>query len=359
MAPIIDAATGPPRVGAVVVNYRTPALTLACVAALEGERSDVAELRIVVVDGGSGDGSAERLRVAISDGSMDDRVSLLALPINGGFGYANNQAILALTEHTPPPDQILLINPDARIRRGALAKLVRTLAENPRAGAVGGALEGEDGRPQGSAFVFPSVRGELHRGARTAIIRRLLRQPEPSLAPAVASRVPWVTGAAVLLRVAALRDVGLFDDGFFLYFEEVELMHRLSRAGWQIWHEPAARVVHIGGAATDIRWGDDGFHKRMPLPRYWYRSRRRYFARTGGILRTLAATLAFVGGRLIWQARRLVDRRPDHFPLRGTRDLLRHSLWPPRGDRMPLRLPRIGDAPGAPPRWTLDRDGRT
>lgn len=357
MAPIIDASGEPPRVAAVVVNFRTPALTLACIAALERERSDFPDLRILVVDGGSDDGSAERLRGRIPGGGADDPLSLLPLSVNGGFGYANNQAILALTAGAAPPDHVLLINPDARVHPGALRRLVRLLRLNPRAGAAGAALEGEDGTPQGSAFVFPSIRGELHRGARTAIIRRLLRQPEPSLAPATAARVPWVTGAAVLMRVAALRDVGLFDDGFFLYFEEVELMRRLSRAGWEIWHEPAARVVHIGGAATDIRWGDGGFHKRVPLPRYWYESRRRYFVRTGGIVTALAATLAFVAGRLIWRARRLADRRPDHFPLRGTRDLLRHSFWPPRRDRVPTCVPRIGDAPGAPPRWMRDRDG--
>ena len=77
-----------------------------------------------------------------------------------------------------------------------------------------------------------------------------------------------------MLRAEALRETGLFDDGFFLYYEEVELMHRLHGAGWTIRHVPQSRVVHIEGASTGV----GAATVEEPLPAYWYQSRRRYFA---------------------------------------------------------------------------------
>lgn len=117
--------------------------------------------------------------------------------------------------------------------------------------------------------------------------------PPTSIQAAQAVEVPWVTGAAVMLRTAALRQTGLFDDGFFLYFEETDLMRRLRRAGWAVWHEPAARVVHAGGAATQIRDPGTGLPHAKRMPRYWYESHRRYFALAGGSGAAIAAGLAF------------------------------------------------------------------
>ena len=351
MAPITDPGSDAAGLAVVVVNYRTPDLALACIDALAEQRGTLPGLTVILVDGGSADGSAERLAEGVAARGIGGWVELMPLPINGGFGYANNQALLRLAERPDAPEFVCLINPDARPMHGALARMAATLAAHPSAGAVGGRLQGPDGTAQGSAFTFPTVLGELSRGSNTDVVRRLSGTPPIALAPNEAQRVPWVTGAAVTFRLEALRQVGLFDDGFFLYFEEVELMQRLTRAGWEIWHEPSARVEHIGGTATDIRWDEDGFHKPMPLPAYWYRSRRRYLVRTGGAAFALLATAFFVLGRLLWLARCRVQRRPDRFPHRASRDMIRHSFWPSRADRAVVRLPRLGDQRGAPPRW--------
>src|SRR5205085_5129549 len=95
----------------VIVNYRTAALTVQCLAALKGEKALLPRLKAIVVDGGSGDGSADELAKAIGHPDYADWVSLLALPINGGFGWANNQAILTLAGSDTPPDFIHLLNP--------------------------------------------------------------------------------------------------------------------------------------------------------------------------------------------------------------------------------------------------------
>ncbi|HWW64863.1 MAG TPA: glycosyltransferase family 2 protein [Sphingomonadaceae bacterium] len=337
-------------IGAIIVNYRTPDLAIECLASLDAERRLVPNLRVILVDGGSGDESDERIAEAIAARGYGDWATLLPLKVNGGFGYANNQAIYALRDGGGLPDGICLINPDARARPGALATLRDRLFSAPRIGAVGARLEREDASIQGSAFLFPSIRSEFCRGARTDILRRLLRQPHHVIITEAARPVPWVTGAAVLFRREALEEVGLFDDGFFLYFEETELMHRLTRAGWEIWHEPAARVVHIGGQATKVQNIRAGRASSPRLPRYWYNSRRRYFVRTGGALRMIAAGIAYLAGRLFWQVRCALTGRVDDDPLRTTRDFIAYASYPRAEDRRAI-VPSLSGAAGAPPAW--------
>ena len=340
-------------IAVVIVNYRTADLAIDCVRTLQDERADFPDLRVILIDGGSADGSAEEMAAAFGD--QADWVTLLPLPINGGFAYANNQGLLALAEESPLPRYVLLLNPDARVRRGALAKLVGLLDANPRAGAVGARLEHEDGQAQGSAFPFPSISRELTRAARTGFLSRLFGQEQTILSSDHAVRAPWVTGAAVAIRTEALAEVGLFDDGFFLYFEETELMHRLAQAHWEIWHEPAARVVHLAGRATQIRDPATGKMLAKRLPRYWYDSRRRYFVRTAGKATAVTSGLAWLAGRTLWQLRCLVTRRNDDDPARSTRDFFAFSLWPRKEDDRRTPLPRFGAERGGTPAWMQAR----
>ena len=325
-----DAATSP-DLGVVIVNYRTAELTLAAVASLVPARAVFPSLRCVVVDGGSCDGSAERLAAGVASAGWGDWVIMLPLEVNGGFAFANNRAIAMLAAGSLPA-AIALINPDARVQPGALEAMMTLLAREPRAGAVGARLIHEDGRPQSSAFRFPSVSGEFCRGAQTGAIDRLLRVPPSRIDSDVAVEVPWVTGAAVMLRTAALMQAGLFDEGFFLYFEETELMRRLRACGWTVWHEPVAKVVHEGGAATQIRDPETGLPYRRPLPSYWYAARRRYFALAHGRVRAITAGLAWLAGHGLWRLRQLLIPRPPTGAVREGRDLIAHGLWPRRDD---------------------------
>ncbi len=334
-------------VAVIIVNYRTPVLAIKCVRALDAARTAFPGLRVVLVDGGSGDGSVEQIAAGVAD---LDWVTLLPLAVNGGFAFANNQAIAALERSGPLPDAIALINPDARVRPGALEALAALLEREPRAGAVGALLIHEDDSAQSSAFRFPSIRGEFCRGARTHLLERLLLMPPTSIDSDIASEVPWVTGAAVMLRTAALQGSGLFDEGFFLYFEETDLMRRLRRHGWSIWHEPLARVVHDGGAATNIRDPASGMPHARPMPRYWYESRRRYFALARGRGYAVLAGVAWLAGHACWRVRQLLMPRPESGPLRSASDLIDHGMWPAPSDRAPA-VPRIGDLPHDRPAW--------
>jgi len=351
----VTAAGVAPRIAVVIVNYRTPGLALGAVRSLIAERARLPTLRAVVVDGGSGDGSADRIAAGLADPSLAGWATLTALPLNGGFGWANNQAIQALMQGDDPPDYIHLLNPDAEVEPGAVVALAAVLDREPGCAAVGSLLLDPDGTPSGSAFRFQGPVAEFVNGARAAAVGRLLRVP-PVLAAATAGQVDWATGASLMLRTAALRETGLFDTGFFLYFEEVELMWRLGRAGWTVRHEPASRVRHVGGAATGVRDGEAQSRRLKARPSYWYRSRRRQYALTRGRRTAAAAGLAWLAGNALFGLRRLagLGGRQHLVIEREGRDLWRHGLWPDASDTAPAATP-WDEPPGRPPAWMAAR----
>jgi hypothetical protein len=149
--------------------------------------------------------------------------------------------------------------------------------------------------------------------------------------------------------VAALRDVGLFDTGFFLYFEEVELMHRMKQAGWSIRHVPKSRVMHIGGASTGVT--DSPPEEEKAMPGYWYDSRRRFFTLTRGRDYAKRASLAWLAGArfgrlagVLLPGKRIRATRAEEAGLRA-RGI--HPL--PRDSERAIT--HVGDRPGVSPRW--------
>lgn len=344
------AAFSEPTLAIVIVNYRTSDYVIRCVESLAAERASGVSFEVVVVDGGSGDGSADRLSEHFAGAEWRDWVSVLALELNGGFGWANNQAMLRLLQRPSPPDYIHLLNPDTLVEAGAIASLLDVIETQPDVGAVCSRLVEPDGTLSGSAFRFPSPGREFLRGSGMPKLGKLLGIAPTLVEHTEPGPADWLTGASVMFRSAALRETGLFDDGFFLYFEEVELMHRMGRAGWALWFVPHSRVLHIGGASTGVAAG--GQVSAKPHPVYRYQSRRRFFVLTGGVASLLAANVCWLAGRalalLLWPLR---GRRYDVVP----RELLmtvRHSFWPgPHGKRPSITQPT--DVPGRPPSWMV------
>ena len=185
-------------VGLVIVNYRTAELTKACLASLKAEHSALPGLRVIVVDGGSGDGSEQVLAKAVGQPDYRDWVELLAVPINGGFGWANNQAMSRFLADPNPPEYIHLLNPDSEVEPGAVMFLVQYLEAHEHVAAVGSQLLEMDGSWTGSAFSFPTIRGEFSRGAGTGAIEKMLRVPPVAVRPTAAAEVDWATGASVM-----------------------------------------------------------------------------------------------------------------------------------------------------------------
>jgi N-acetylglucosaminyl-diphospho-decaprenol L-rhamnosyltransferase len=330
-------------VAVVIVNYRTPDMTLACVAALAKERTALPYLRAVVVDGGSGDGSAETLRAGLAGQNW---VDLLPMAINGGFGWANNQGMLHLLQGPNPPGFIHLLNPDTLVEHGAVATLFKAMADHPKCAAAGSQLINPGGSLAGSAFRFPSVLREFFRGGQMNRIGQMLGLPEGIIRPTETTKVDWVTGASVMLRTEALRQTGLFDTGFFLYFEEVELMHRLSHAGWDVLTVPASRVMHVGGVATGM--ADAELHERDHIPDYMFASRRRFFALTQDAGNATRAWLA--GNRLLRIIKALGINRDRPSADAERAGMLKHGIAATPVDRTPA-ITQVTDKPGEPPAW--------
>src|SRR5262249_6671991 len=150
-----------------------------------------------------------------------------------------------------------------------------------------------------SAHNAPSPLGELEAGARLGPLSRALARfavtPPPQWE---AHACDWVSGAALIVRREVLERIGPMDDGYFLYFEEVDYCTRARRAGWEVWFVPQSRIVHLEGAST-------GIHQvERRRPRYWFDSRRRYFVKHHGVAGLLAADALWALGRASLAARR-------------------------------------------------------
>jgi len=306
----------------IVVNFRTAPLTVQCLASLAADVSPPGSGRhVIVVDNCSGDDSATQIESAIRQHGWQGWVELLAMPRNGGFAYGNNAAIARARQLDPELSAVVLLNPDAVVRAGVLGRLIDELRSRRGAGIAGAAIEGPDGELVVSAHVMPSPLGELEASAGLAPLTRLLSRYVVSPPPSGVSReCDWVSGACMAIRREVLDAVGPFDEGFFLYYEEVDFCRRARRAGWSSWYVADARVVHREGSSTGI--GE--LQRRRPA--YWFASRRRYFAKAHGALGLVAADVLWAIGRASFVVRRAVGlggaNKIEQVPERFAVDLL-------------------------------------
>lgn len=312
------------RILVVIVNYRTAGLTIEAVGSLQPEVAGPFEVRVAVLDNDSRDGSAERIAKALADRQWEF-ATLHALPKNGGFAYGNNAAIRPALASSAPPDYVWLLNPDTRVHAGALAALIADLEAHPEAGIAGSRLEEPDGSAQRSAFRFPTVLSELEEGLRFGPASRLLS--DHLVAPPVRSEaheIDWVAGASMLIKRRVFDEVGLFDEDYFLYYEEVDFCLRAARKGWRCRYVPSSRVIHLVGQASGVT---DTKKRPSRRPDYWFESRQRYFRKNYGPAYAALADAAWAASYSTFRVRRMLQQKPDRDPPRMLRDFLRHSLF--------------------------------
>jgi len=263
-----------PTVAIIVVSWNTRELLAECLDSVT-ETAEGLDVETVVVDNGSADGSPEMVRARFPE------VRLIANRDNLGFARANNQGIA--TTATP---FVLMLNSDARLCPGTLSRLLERMSAAPRAGLIGAQLRDPSGAFQLSHVRFPTLWQEA---LMLTGLGRVLHGPwYPSVAPSAdhqARVVDWVGGACLFGRREALDDVGGFDEGYGLYGEELDLCYVLRQAGWEVWYEPAATVIHHKGASTSQL----AEAREVKL----YRSRLRFFRKHYGAAaaRLLAAEL--------------------------------------------------------------------
>ncbi len=313
------------NVATIIVNYRTAGLTIDCLKSLAPIARDNPAFSVELIDGGSGDDSPEVLSRAITENQWNHWIRFTPVKENKGFAGANNVGIrLALASQTRP-DAVWLLNPDTVVHEGGLQPLLDRLNSSPQIGIVGSRLEFADGELQPSACRFPSIRSEFVDAMRFWIVSRLFSRHEIAPTPPEhAIAIDWVVGASFLVRTEVFEQIGLLDDAYFMYYEEVDFCHRASAAGFQTWYEPKSRVIHFVGQSSGVTGAQAVLKQR---PRYWFDSRRRYFLTKHGVLRTALADLAWLTGRATWKLRALIQQKPVEDPPKLWRDFFFNSVF--------------------------------
>jgi N-acetylglucosaminyl-diphospho-decaprenol L-rhamnosyltransferase len=288
----------------VILNYRTPQLVIDCLMSLQSE-VQIGNHTVIVVDNQSGDDSISVMSQAITDHHWQDWVQLLPSAVNGGFSAGNNLGIKAVEA-----EAYLLLNSDTIVRPGAIESLLTTLNTHPEAGIVSPRLEWPDTTPQISCFRYHSPLSELIGAAATGPITKLLK---PFDVPIPVSDTPfepqWTSFACVLIRQEVIAEIGLMDEDYFMYFDDVDYCRRTRQVGWRILHWPKARVVHLRGGSGSVK--SDVASRRRPKP-YLYASRSRYFAKFYGILGLWFANFCWLFGRSLAGMRELVGHKQPH-----------------------------------------------
>ncbi len=231
----------PPDVSVVVVNFNAGPDLDRCLRSVFDAAGD-ASVEAIVVDNASTDGSAEAVA------ADHPQVTLIRNVGNRGFGAAANQGMRAARA-----PYVFLLNPDAAVHGGTLAGFLKVAGDHPRAGVIGCLTRNPDGSIYPSARKVPTpIEGLLHAFVGPfAPGNRWSRSYEMSDWDRRSERqVEWVSGSSMLLRMDALRPVGLFDEGYFMYVEDVDLCTRMRDAGWEVWFSPELEVEHITGTAT-------------------------------------------------------------------------------------------------------------
>jgi N-acetylglucosaminyl-diphospho-decaprenol L-rhamnosyltransferase len=225
-------------VAAVVVNHDAGEALLGCVASLRAAGVE----QIVVVDNASSDGSLEALA------ARDAAVTLLPTGANLGYGRAANRGVARCAA-----EFVLVCNPDLVVGPEAVKVLLAELDTHPEVAAVGPRILDAAGAVYPSARAFPSYRD----AAGHALLGLFLpdnafsrRYRLAAADPAEEREVDWVSGAFVMVRRVAFDSVGGFDEGYFMYVEDLDLCWRLAQAGWSVRYAPQASVVHLQGLSS-------------------------------------------------------------------------------------------------------------
>ncbi|MFV0293330.1 MAG: glycosyltransferase family 2 protein [Paracoccus sp. (in: a-proteobacteria)] len=313
-------------IAVIIVNYGTAELAIAGVKSVLERKHGGRHVEIHLVDNASPSGDAERFAQTHATCEWGERVTIWPETDNHGFGRGNNVVIKALAARAIPPRYVFLLNPDATLDNEALDLLASHMDAHPEVAACGAGISFPSGKPVTAAFRFPSARGifahAVNFGPLTSRFKRHLTALPPDHPQ---SPVDWVSGAAVMFRFDVLQALDGFDPVFFLYYEELELMHRIKMAGHEIHYLPDARIFHIEGAATDVKSGGS---KRKAKPGYWYASWLHYFRKTHGRGGALRMAIAWLAGAALNAPIAALRGQSPSYPLHFFRDFRQLIIKP-------------------------------
>lgn len=226
------------KLSIIIINWNTRDHLSGCLESVYRSKLDM-EFEVIVVDNDSSDGSKEMVK------AQYPQVHLILNSGNSGFATANNQALRKTSG-----EFVLLLNPDTVVALDAIQKLVDFLSTNPGAAGVGARLLNEDGSLQISAYPMPTLFREFWRMFHLDNIWCYAAYPMDRWGSEQPQKVDILMGACMVIRREALDEVGLFDEDYFMYSEEVDLCARFKNGGWSLYWLPSAEVVHFGGQST-------------------------------------------------------------------------------------------------------------
>ena len=244
----------------IIVHYKTRELTLQCLRSIR-EFSPRVSHEILLIDNGSQDGIGEKVMEEFPE------VRLIETGRNDGFSQANNLGMVNARGH-----YLLLLNSDTKILEPVFDRLVQYMDSRPEVGCIGPQHVGSDGRHQVSYGKFPDLFTEILRKIvdyRIALNDLNIRGHLRELC-SFEQEVDWLSGSCLLLRRETLRQAGLLDESFFMYFEDMDLCKRIQARGWKIVFCPMSKILHYSGQSVK---------ENMLAGLVAYRQSQIYFAR--------------------------------------------------------------------------------
>ncbi len=332
-----------PKLLTIVLNYKTADMTLEATQAARVAMQNIPG-EIVIVDNDSQDGSFEAMSAHVAKHGWESDTRVIQSGRNGGYGAGNNVGIRAGLSDGSQPEFVYVLNSDAFPEPDAIRVLYDYMLAHPEAGFAGSYIKGEDGEVHTTTFRFPSLASEFESAISFGPVSKILKNHRVAREDLdVTAPVDWIAGASLIMRQSVLNEIGLFDETFFLYFEETDLCRRASLAGHQVVFVRESVVTHLGSVSTGM-----GTWERVP--EYWFNSRSHYFVKNHGAIYTMAATTLHLLGGSLHKLRCLLTGKNRDVAPHFLRTLARHdlsalprALFAPKAKAASVTNPQIGE----------------
>ena len=308
----------------IILNYKDTQVTLDCLdtlAVCDIFKDHQAE--VVIWENGTGHDAIEALQHKIESNGWGNWVELLVSTENLGFTGGNNRVMERALQNNSSHDYFLLLNSDTLVTNQSFTALIEHMDNNPRVGISGSRLLDAEGGTQSSPFRFPSVMSEFDAAFRLGFVSKFLAPWNVVMkTPESPCEVDWVSGASMMLRRKMVEEIGVLDEGFFTYFEDVDVCKRAHQHQWTVEFVPSSEVVHLEGASSGISQNEV---KRRPA--YWFQARRRFYLKHYGAIGATLIDAAFIIGFSLWRVRRFLQNKQDTDPPHMLIDFIRHSVF--------------------------------
>jgi hypothetical protein len=294
----------------VITSYKAADLTIDCLKSLEDEIAQIPDAKVAICDNGNEDDTLLKLDQAIQGNGWQDWVYIKTVMPNRGFAGGNNVILREVLTSSDVPDFFLLLNADTIVRPGALTTLLAAARDRQDAGIFCPRLEWPSGEAQISCFRYISPISEMLAAAKTGPLTKLFDKWQVPV-PVAASplEIEWGSFACALIRKEVFRDIGVLDEGYYLYFDDVDFCRSADKAGWKVLYWPDAHVVHLRGKSNPLK---EKTAQRQRRPMYWYISRSWYLAKFYGKIGLFVANFLWMLGRTISFARETTGNKHPH-----------------------------------------------